>query len=236
VNYSSEELFGKAICQIMHDIRNSLNIIIGYSSLIQTDEINETEIKEYYNKILQSGTIIEKLLSYIDDYIIKDLDITYTKFDIVSETKSFFSEILALKNDINVQIDNLGTDPMQISTSLELYKKLLDNLYHFSLKELRNKENKFIQIIFTQDKNNLIILYSDSSSPIYITNKYFTFEEIIDSKRGLSLIFIEKYAELLKSSLEYYYGNKWHNLISKYSKKNSSHGFIIKFPFKKDRV
>ncbi len=32
MNYSYEEIFGKAIGQIIHDIRNSLNIIIGFKN------------------------------------------------------------------------------------------------------------------------------------------------------------------------------------------------------------
>ena len=231
MNYNSEEIFGKAIGQIIHDIRNSLNIIIGYSSLIQSEDVNENEIKEYYNKILQSGTMIEKLLSNIDDYIIMDLDINNIEFDVALETKKFFSEIIEEKSDIKLQIECLNTGIIKINASLEIYNKLLDNLYHFSLKELRNKEQKYIQVFFDLDKDNLIILYSDSSTPVYIDNNYFTFEEVIESKRGLSLIFIERYVKLLNGSLEYFYGNRWHNLISKYSKKNNkSHGFIIKIP------
>ena len=104
----------------------------------------------------------------------------------------------------------------------------------FSLKELRHKEQKQIQLLFSINKNDLTFFYSDSSSPVYIASTYFTFEEIIESKRGLSLVFIEKYVKLLKGDLKYYYGNRWHNLTSKYFKKDiNSHGFIIKIPVKK---
>ena len=234
MNYSSEEIFGKAIEQIIHDIRNSLNIIIGYSSLIQTDNVSNNEAKEYHKRILESGTMVEKLLSSIDDYIITDLDINKIQFNVILETKNFFSKITNKDKNISVQIENLNTNPININISQELYKKLLDNLYQFSLKELRNKEQKNIQILLKKDKTNLIILYSDSSTPVYIADSYFTFEEIIESKRGLCLVFIEKYVELLNGNVEYCYGNKWYSLISKYLKKNkNSHGFIIEIPVKK---
>lgn len=233
MNYNSDEIFGKAIGQIIHDIRNSLNIIIGFSSLIQSDENIDNEIKKYFSRILHSGFSIEKLLSCIDDYIMDYIDIISNNIDIVFETKNFFKEQNEIINEINVKIEYFSESEISVNTSLDLYKKLLDNLFHFSLKELRNKELKEIQIAFNQKGKELIILYTDSSSPIYIANNYFTFEEILESKRGLSLIFIERYIELLKGSIEYHYGNKWHEITSKYSNSITySHGFIIKIPIK----
>lgn len=231
MNYSSDEIFGKAIGQIIHDIRNSLNIVIGFSSLIQSDEKIDNEIKEYFNKILQTGFSIEKLLSNIDDYNIDYIDKSNSNIDIILETKKYFTEQTEIINEINVKIECLNENEITIKTSLEFYRKLLDNLLQFSLKDLRNKEQKEIQIAFNLKGKELVILYSDSSSPIYIADNYFTFEEIIESKRGLNLIFIEKDVKLLNGNIEYYYGNKWHEITSKYSNKITySHGFVIKIP------
>lgn len=231
MNYNSDEIFGKAIGQIIHDIRNSLNIIIGFSSLIQTDENIDDEIKEYFNRILHSGFSIENLLSSIDDYVMEHIEIENSKIDVISESKKFFTELIKNIDELNVKIEYLNENKITVNTSLELYRKLLDNLFHFSLKELRNQEQKDIQIAFNLKGKELVILYSDSSSPIYIADKYFTFEEILESKRGLNLIFVEKYIELLNGNVNYYYGNKWNEITSKFSNKIIfSHGFVVRIP------
>ena len=47
-----EKIFGKAIPQLIHDIRNPLNIVIGFSSILQIDETINDEIRSYIQNIL----------------------------------------------------------------------------------------------------------------------------------------------------------------------------------------
>ena len=49
-----EKIFGKAIPQLIHDIRNPLNIVIGFSSILQIDETINDEIRSYIQNILYS--------------------------------------------------------------------------------------------------------------------------------------------------------------------------------------
>ena len=58
-----EKIFGKAIPQLIHDIRNPLNIVIGFSSILQIDETINDEIRSYIQNILYSSFKIEELLS-----------------------------------------------------------------------------------------------------------------------------------------------------------------------------
>ncbi len=231
MNYSYEEIFGKAIGQIIHDIRNSLNIIIGFSSLVLTDSNLDNESKKYYNKILLAGSSIEKLLLSVDDCITEDYEIINNNFDILAETKNFFKEQTDILKDFKIKIEYLSDTSIVINSSLDLYKKLLNNLFQFSLKDFRNIEQKNIQIGFKLVDNELNLIYSDSTLPIKIVKNYFNFEEVLASKRGLCLVFIEKYVKLLNSNLKYFYGNNWNDIILKYSKDfNNNHGFIIKIP------
>lgn len=231
MNYTYEEIFGKAIGQIIHDVRNSLNIIVGFSSLILTDDKLDNEIKGYYNKILNAGSSIENLLSGIDDCTALERDLSIKKFNVLSEIKNYFKEKTDIIRENNIKIEYLSCDSIMIKSSSEIFKKLLDNLFLFSLKEFRNLEQKSIQIGVILDDKDLILIYSDNSSPIYIKNNYFNFEEVLASKSGLSLVFIEKYIKLLNSNLIYCYGNNWQDIILKYSKDfKNNHGFIIKIP------
>ena len=68
-----EKIFGKAIPQLIHDIRNPLNIVIGFSSILQIDETINDEIRSYIQNILYSSFKIEELLSNIDNYFLDEV-------------------------------------------------------------------------------------------------------------------------------------------------------------------
>ena len=50
-NDEYKKYFGKAMPQIIHDIRNPLNIIIGFSSIMQIDDTISQENAQYLQKI-----------------------------------------------------------------------------------------------------------------------------------------------------------------------------------------
>ena len=59
-------IIGEALPQIIHDIRNSLNAIIGFSSILNMEESLDEETKLYIGSIYDSGNQIEDLLEAID--------------------------------------------------------------------------------------------------------------------------------------------------------------------------
>ena len=77
-----EKMFGKAIPQIIHDIRNPLNIIIGFSSILQLDDSINEEVRSYLKNIILSGMHIEQLLSNIDYFMMDTLDLPIVKVNL----------------------------------------------------------------------------------------------------------------------------------------------------------
>ena len=62
-NDEYKKYFGKAMPQIIHDIRNPLNIIIGFSSIMQIDDTISQENAQYLQKIyLQVSVHIVKAI------------------------------------------------------------------------------------------------------------------------------------------------------------------------------
>jgi sensor histidine kinase regulating citrate/malate metabolism len=229
--YKPEEIFGKAIGQLVHDIRNPLNTIIGFSSIIRIDDTVSQELKDYINKIFNSGMAIEKLLSNIDYYMMEKVTTDIVEFDIVESVKKYVEMQLELLNEKDVTVHYLIRDVINFKFSLEIFNKIIDNLFQFSLKGLRTVKNKELEIFINKEKDELIMLYTDSSAPVFIEDKYFTFEEALEAKRGLGPIFLEKYIKLYGGSIEYQYGKKWQVLSYNYSNNiKNNHGFLIKLP------
>ena len=225
----NDDVFGKAIPQLIHDIRNPLNIIIGFSSILQIDETVNDEVRNYLKKIYHSGMFIEQLLSNIDYFSMDKKDIEVKTFDINSEIDNFFKSKTEIIADKKIIVNIINKNNIEIDFSTELLTKILENLFLFSMKGFKSSKNKEIFVIVKSVNNKLILYYSDSSENITINSDYFTFEEVIKAKRSLCPIFIKKYISLFDGDIKYYYLKNWVEKINDI-KINTNHGFIIEMP------
>ncbi|HPP05458.1 MAG TPA: histidine kinase dimerization/phospho-acceptor domain-containing protein [Spirochaetota bacterium] len=223
------EIFGKAIPQLIHDIRNPLNIIIGFSSIIQMDENFNEETKSYLKKIYQAGLSIEQMLSNIDIYIMGIDELQKDYFYLNEELDAFLKSKEDIIAEKNIYIKNLSTEKYKVNFSPDLFKRILENIFYFSLKGFRNSKIKEIFILIKKERDILTIYYGDSSDIISIGNDYFTIEEILNNKRGLGLIFLEKFIKYANGNIKYLHGNNWSNVVKDLNIK-TEHGFIIEIP------
>jgi two-component system, OmpR family, sensor kinase len=227
----AEKIFGKAIGQIIHDIRNPLNTIIGFSSILQIDETINEEIKGYLKKIYHSGMTIENLLSNIDYFMMDNIETNDIEFEALEAVRNHLTRQLEIISEKDINIEYLSGEEINIKLSMEIFNKIFDNLLQFSIKGMRTVEEKVIQMFFKRSGNNIIMIYSDASPPVFIENDYFNFEEALISKRGLGVMFIKRYAQIYNGTIEYKYGKKWQVDVGQYSQNiKNNHGFIISLP------
>jgi light-regulated signal transduction histidine kinase (bacteriophytochrome) len=230
-NKTTDEIFGKAIPQLIHDIRNPLNIVVGFSSIVQIDESINAEVRSYLKKIFQSGMYIEQLLSNVDFYMMDNVELEENEFDILAESENFYklkNEVITEKNIIIVQI---CPDKIKARFSMEIFTRILENFFQFSQKGFNSSKLKQIQIFYKLQDNNLVIYYTDSSEPIFIENDYFDFEEVLKAKRGLGLEFNRKFITTYGGKIIYQYGKKWQNIADTLNPSiKTNHGFVIELP------
>jgi hypothetical protein len=228
----NNELFGKAIELLIHDIRNCLNTIIGFSSISLSDENVTENIKVNLRKIFYSGMSIEEELSKIDYYLMDDIEVPKTDFEINSVIKNFFNNAGDQLKENKISVTYLTDEKLNICFPIEIFNKLLDTLFQFSLRGFRiEKDDRTIQIYYKNEANILYFYYTDSSPPVFIEGEYFNFEDILNSRRGLSIILIEKIIKFYKGTISYCYGKKCEQTFSKFTcSKKDNHGFIIQVP------
>lgn len=223
------ELFGKAIPQLIHDIRNPLNIIIGFSSIIQIDETVNDEVRGYLKKIFHSGMFIEDMLSNIDYFSMDKIDLDETDFEITQAVQNFYKTKNETITDKKISLNIFFENEITIRYSLELLNKILENLFQFSLKGFKSINSKDIFISIKKEDNNLLLRYSDSTEPVHIEGSYFTVEETIKIRRGLGPTFVEKFVETFNGNIKYYYLKDWYE-INKDGRIKTNHGFCISLP------
>lgn len=225
-----EKIFGKAIAQIIHDIRNPLNIVIGYSSILQIDETINDEIRSYIQNILYSSFKIEELLSNIDNFFLDEDGQSVERFKILPEWNRFLRRKANEINDKEIRIIAQIEENIEINLVKENFFYLLNNLFAFSMKGMKKNANNEILIRIERNEKNTVFYYTDSTSPIFIENNYFTYDEVQSCKRGLYPLFIEKIINDANGNICYFFGKRWNNLTEKFFDKKTSHGFIFYIP------
>ena len=228
-NTQYKKLFGEAMPQIVHDIRNPLNIIIGYSSILQMDSSLSEENRQYIQKVYQSGLAIEDLLSDIDFF---DLDLSEFEServniaDLVRQYVEYYKETLG--NDIYIEMTNIA----DVTTFLPpvIFKKLFNNLFGFSNKGFKTSStNKKIFISVTADGDVFRIMYSDTTMSVSLDGDYFTFDDSVHARRGLFPLFLENAAKSLGGTIRYLQQKLWQDMRNSFAP-NTQHGFIIDIP------
>jgi signal transduction histidine kinase len=228
-NTQYKKLFGEAMPQIVHDIRNPLNIIIGYSSILQMDSSLSEENRQYIQKVYQSGLAIEDLLSDIDFF---DLDLSEFESErvniaeLVKQYVEYYKETLG--NDIYIEMTNIA----DVTTFLPpvIFKKLFNNLFGFSNKGFKTSSvNKKIFISVTADGDVFRIMYSDTTMSVSLDGDYFTFDDSVHARRGLFPLFLENAAKSLGGTIRYLQQKLWQDMRNSFAP-NTQHGFIIDIP------
>ena len=195
-------LFGKLYDQLSHEIRNNLNIILGFSELmiytIPSDKINP-ETEEMANKILSAGKNIEK--------IFKDIDFLYDEYTpITSKVKN-----VSLVENFNTYIKNgrniLNKYKLKIKLvqkadfSIKINPYYLDRIFYNILIILGK--------LCKQNFDRTIIVNTDPIEPFFRFTLYTNEQDINDTenfvysilKNNINLIFLSKISEKLNFKL-----------------------------------
>lgn len=228
-NARYKHLFGEAMPQVVHDIRNPLNIIIGYSSILQMDSSLSDEDRQYIQKIYQSGLAIEDLLADIDFF---DLDLSEFESErvniaeLIRQYVDYYKETVG--SDIYVEMTNLN----DIETFLPpvIFKKLFNNLFGFSNKGFKTSStSKKIFISLMTDGGSFCILYSDTTMSVSLDGDYWTFDDSVHARRGLFPLFLENAVKSLGGTIRYMQQKSWQDFRGDFAP-NTQHGFVIDIP------
>jgi len=142
----SDKMKTAFLSTISHELRTPLNAIIGFSELMRTSELDSEDIKDFNNEIYKSGNF---LLSIVEDILdvsmleSKSLKLIPKQFSLNNLMNKLYDKFKNNNrypnNDITLKwVGNLekGQDDFvtDMSKLEQVFVKLLDNAYKFSLK------------------------------------------------------------------------------------------------------
>lgn len=194
----------RIIASISHDIKTPLTSIMGYSSLIDDDNLGVEEIREYANKINEKAKHIKNILCTFDDYLTNydnkklKLDNVMIK-DIVNDLNADYKVELESKNISFNIINKCGNDVIKIDV-LKL-KRVFSNIISNSLRYIP-KDRGIIEVKITSDDNNVLFSIRDNGPGIdeKIIDKVFDPFFTTDQSRkisGLGLSICKEFIEIL---------------------------------------
>ncbi|NKI30864.1 hybrid sensor histidine kinase/response regulator [Croceivirga thetidis] len=187
----SEKLKTAFLANMSHEIRTPLNAIIGFSELLETDDLSTTEKQKCLKNIKGSGN---RLLGIISDILdISKLEANQQELNFQNEN---FNDIIDSLRDQFVVINNNPTVNFKTSKPLarnEAYisidslrvQQIFSNLIENSLK---HTESGSIEFGYRVDHKELECFVKDSGSGIHKNNQKLIFERFqqVKNKTGIN--------------------------------------------------
>jgi PAS domain S-box-containing protein len=227
----SDRLKTAFLQNMSHEIRTPLNSILGFSNLLQSDDLSKEDIKDFTGIIQESGNrLMETVgnildISRIETGQIEIKNMTFSLNTLLSNLYSFFLNSAAIKGVLLKYNIGLSNPHSSINTDELKLKQILTNLINNAIKFTINGEIEFGYTI----KNSEIEFYIKDSGigiPVEMRNRIFSrFAQVnLDITRGyegvgLGLPICEGLTKLLG-------GKIWFE-----SKENEGTTFFFTIPF-----
>ncbi len=208
----SDKLKSAFLANMSHEIRTPMNAIIGFSDLLDDDDLNSEKRTEYLNYIRNGGNTLLNIINDIIDISkieVNKLEIKKTNFLVYRTLLEINASFLTIINtDIKLLIDvkeehkdlNINTDPNRL-------KQILTNLIGNAIKFT---EKGYVKFGF--DINNNVLRFYVEDTGIGIPKDkldiiFDRFRKLDDSKvkkykgTGLGLAISKKLVELLGGTI-----------------------------------
>ncbi len=197
----------RIIASISHDIKTPLTSIMGYSALLDDDNLSQEEVRQYSVKINEKAKHIKNILETFDDYLTSydnkklKLDNVMIK-DIVKDLTADYKVELESKN-ISFKVTCKCSDDVVIVDVLKL-KRIFSNIISNSLRYI--PEAGEININITSDEKFAYFTVKDNGCGVNdelidkIFDPFFTTDQ---SRRisGLGLSICKEFVELQGGSI-----------------------------------
>jgi signal transduction histidine kinase len=166
--------FKKDVLRIVaHDLRNPLNVIMGFSNLIK-DAANDTEnVKMYSTQVLTAANSMNNLIADFLGVAINDatdFDLNFSKFDVAvcveKVISSFNNLVLAKKQEIIFSPSETNTI---VNADKNKITEVLENLISNAIKY--SEFGKKIRVNVYQENNSAIIKVLDEGPGLSNTDK-----------------------------------------------------------------
>ncbi|MCB1180353.1 MAG: sensor histidine kinase, partial [Leptospiraceae bacterium] len=162
------ETVGKMTSEIVHDLKNPISAIIGFSELANEDDIGKSNRSEYLEIIQKEANRLSNMSQEILDFVkggsSLQKEVINLKLFLLEFYHTFGMEFKKYKINFELNID----EDIDVLIDTEKIRRVLINLSKNSIEAFENykKENKLIKLKVYKSKKAILIKYSDNGPGI----------------------------------------------------------------------
>ena len=201
--------------EIVHELRTPLNAILGFTELIQTDDMDSDKV-DYINSILSSGnSMLELINDILDSAKVQSGALMYHSevFSLIDELDAL-SILFASRMDKKNICFNTYIDPMLpklIKNDKKKIRQILSNLIGNSIKFTPNGGSIDLDVIYDEDQHSIEFSVKDTGIGIEKDKQEAIFEAFAQEDRtiagefggtGLGLNISKQFTMILGSQLK----------------------------------
>lgn len=207
---STEMLKNDFVSNVSHEIKTPVSVINNYATILQSDQISESERKDYAMRISQTAENLSVMvanilqLSKIENQKIKPQPVKYNLSEQLAQCILYFESVWEQKN---IELDTDIPDEIAIESDKNLMTLVWNNLLSNALKF--TPENGTVKVAAKAEEGKAIVQVIDSGCGIsekdikHIFDKFYQAENSHTTKgNGLGLALVKEIIELTGSSVE----------------------------------
>lgn len=134
-------IIGQIVGGLVHDMRNPLNIVMGYAGLLQEGGLTEAEVSEYASQIIIFVNTFSSMAQEILDYARDDERIERHETDL-DEYMQFIETLLnppGLKRHVQIEVDASAVRGHSILVDRQRFSRVFQNLVNNAVDAIEDK-------------------------------------------------------------------------------------------------
>lgn len=205
----NDQLKSAFLSNLSHEIRTPLNGIMGFISILQSENLTEAERSEYLNIVWKSGDrLLKTMVDIIDISKIESgqLDVNYTEVDVQGLLSGLYEFFKPEANQRNLELSFLNRIDLHDTIIRTDQMKLFSILTNLIKNALKFTTKGFVKFESYLENNELCISVSDSGIGLTTDQMELIFHRFVqvDTSKtrrfegsGLGLSISKAYAEIL---------------------------------------
>jgi len=202
-------IIGQTVSGLIHDMRNPLNIVMGYAGLLQEGGLSEEENREYATQIIQYVNTFSSMAQEILDYTQSD-DRIEMKPVAVSNYMKYIEGLLnppGLKRSVDIVVNADAAGEYKINIDTQRFARVFQNLVNNAVDAIEEHGGSRVEVrVESVDKKWLRFIIADDGPGVPPDMVSKIFEPFVTGKAhgtGLGLAIVDRMIAIHGGSIHY---------------------------------
>jgi signal transduction histidine kinase len=191
-------IIGQTVGGLIHDMRNPLNIVMGYAGLLQEGGLSEEENREYATQIIQYVNTFSSMAQEILDYTQSDDRIELKPVSVANYMK-YIEGLLnppGLKRSVNIVVNADAAGDFKVNIDTQRFARVFQNLVNNAVDAIEEHGGTRVDVrVESLDKKWLRFLIMDDGPGVPADMVSKIFEPFVTGKAhgtGLGLAIVDR--------------------------------------------